>query len=88
VVNLTVPTVLTVPTLHRPVPRNLPRAPGISCYSQEEHMFMHADNPEPQSYVIYDSGGRPIGRVVQPRHEPMVGPGQETVLLVRPMFQG
>ena len=51
-------------------------------------MFMHADNPEPQTYIIYDAGGRQIRRVVQPRHEPMTGLGQETVLLVRPMFQG
>ena len=52
-------------------------------------MFMTAsDNSETQTYIIYDAGGRPIGRVVQPRHEPMVGQGQETVLLVRQAFQG
>lgn len=52
-------------------------------------MFMTAtDNSENQVYIIYDAGGRVIGRVVQPRHEPMVGQGQETVLLLRPTIQG
>ena len=46
-------------------------------------MTMQIEQAEPQSYVIYDSIGRPIGRVLQPRHEPAVGPGQETILLVR-----
>ncbi|HEX6645274.1 MAG TPA: hypothetical protein VF037_11365 [Gemmatimonadales bacterium] len=36
-----------------------------------------------QTYTIYDMIGRPIGRVVQPKQEPGVGPGQETVLLIR-----
>ena len=44
---------------------------------------MQIEQAEPQSYVIYDAIGRPIGRVLQPRHEPAVGPGQETILLVR-----
>jgi hypothetical protein len=46
-------------------------------------MYTQTENSDPQSYVIYDGRGRAIGRVVQPKHEPMVGPGQETVLLVR-----
>ena len=47
-------------------------------------MFQYSDDSAPQVYIIYDTGGRPIGRVVQPKHEPLVGPGQETVLLLRP----
>lgn len=47
-------------------------------------MFEYTDNAAPQVYIIYDTGGHPIGRVVQPKHEPLVGPGQETVLLLRP----
>jgi hypothetical protein len=46
-------------------------------------MTMHIEQADQQSYVIYDAIGRPIGRVVQPKHEPAVGPGQETVLLLR-----
>ena len=33
-------------------------------------------------YMVLD-GERPIGRVVAPAGEPMLGPGAETVLLVR-----
>jgi hypothetical protein len=44
---------------------------------------MQSEQAQPQTYVMYDAIGRPIGRVVQPKHEPAVGPGQETVLLVR-----
>lgn len=47
-------------------------------------MFERHENAPVQVYIIYDTGGHPIGRVVQPKHEPMVGPGQETVLLLRP----
>lgn len=43
----------------------------------------YSESPATDSYVIYDNAGRAIGRVVQPKHEPLVGPGQETVLLVR-----
>ena len=32
---------------------------------------------------VFDRDGRPIGEVVQPRFEPLVGRGAETVLLVR-----
>ena len=41
------------------------------------------DSAQPQSYTIYDTIGRPIGRVIQPKQEPSVGPGHETVLLIR-----
>ncbi|HEU4830084.1 MAG TPA: hypothetical protein VFT04_12900 [Gemmatimonadales bacterium] len=41
------------------------------------------NDSQPQSYTIYDTIGRPIGQVIQPKQEPSVGPGQETVLLVR-----
>jgi hypothetical protein len=34
-------------------------------------------------YVVLD-GARPIGRVVEPSGEPALGPGAETVLLLRP----
>ena len=32
---------------------------------------------------VYDQDGRPIGEVVQPRLDPLVGRGAGTVLLVR-----
>lgn len=32
---------------------------------------------------VYDRDGRPIGEVVQPRLDPLVGRGAGTVLLVR-----
>ena len=41
------------------------------------------NDPAPLSYTIYDAIGRPIGRVILPRQEPVVGPGHATVLLVR-----
>lgn len=44
---------------------------------------MQPETPPQPIYVIYDAAGQPIGRVVRPKHEPTVGPGQETVLLVR-----
>ena len=34
-------------------------------------------------FRIFDREGRPIGEVVQPRFEPLVGRGAGTVLLVR-----
>jgi hypothetical protein len=34
-------------------------------------------------FRVFDREGRPIGEVVQPRFEPLVGRGAETVLLVR-----
>ena len=34
-------------------------------------------------YRVFDREGRPIGEVVQPRLEPLVGRGAGTVLLVR-----
>ena len=34
-------------------------------------------------FRVFDSEGRPIGEVVQPRFEPLVGRGAGTVLLVR-----
>ena len=34
-------------------------------------------------FRVFDKDGRPIGEVVQPRVEPQVGRGAETVLLVR-----
>ena len=34
-------------------------------------------------FRVFDREGRPIGEVVQPRFEPAVGRGAETVLLVR-----
>ena len=34
-------------------------------------------------FRVFDKEGRPIGEVVQPRLEPLVGRGAETVLLVR-----
>lgn len=34
-------------------------------------------------FSVFDRDGRPIGEVVQPRFEPLVGRGAGTVLLVR-----
>lgn len=34
-------------------------------------------------FRIFDRDGRPIGEVIQPRFEPRVGRGAQTVLLVR-----
>jgi hypothetical protein len=34
-------------------------------------------------YQILDGRGRPIGNVVEPKSEPVLGKGQETVLLLR-----
>jgi hypothetical protein len=34
-------------------------------------------------YEVLDQSGRPIGNVVQPSAEPVMGKGVETVLLVR-----
>jgi len=34
-------------------------------------------------FRVFDRDGRPIGDVVQPKFEPLVGRGAETVLLVR-----
>lgn len=34
-------------------------------------------------FRVFDRDGRPIGEVVQPRTEPVVGRGARTVLLVR-----
>ena len=34
-------------------------------------------------FRVFDRDGRPIGEVVQPRSEPLVGRGAGTVLLVR-----
>jgi len=34
-------------------------------------------------FRVFDWAGRPIGEVIQPRFEPLVGRGAETVLLVR-----
>ena len=35
-------------------------------------------------FRVFDREGRPIGEVVQPKSEPVVGRGAQTVLLVRP----
>jgi hypothetical protein len=35
-------------------------------------------------FRVFDREGRPIGEVVQPKFEPIVGRGAKTVLLVRP----
>jgi hypothetical protein len=35
-------------------------------------------------FRVFDREGRPIGQVVQPEFEPVVGRGEKTVLLVRP----
>ena len=35
-------------------------------------------------FRVLDREGRPIGEVVQPKFEPKVGRGAQTVLLVRP----
>jgi hypothetical protein len=35
-------------------------------------------------FRVLDREGRPIGEVVQPKFEPVVGRGAKTVLLVRP----
>jgi hypothetical protein len=35
-------------------------------------------------FRVFDREGQPIGHVVQPRFEPVVGRGAQTVLLVRP----
>jgi hypothetical protein len=35
-------------------------------------------------FRVFDREGRPIGEVVQPKLEPVVGRGAKTVLLVRP----
>jgi hypothetical protein len=34
-------------------------------------------------FRIFDRDGQPIGEIVQPQFEPLVGRGAETVLLVR-----
>lgn len=38
---------------------------------------------KPGVFRIFDREGRAIGEVVQPKSEPLVGRGAETVLLVR-----
>ena len=38
-------------------------------------------------FRVFDRDGRPIGEVVQPRYEPLVGRGAGTVLLVRGEFE-
>ena len=35
-------------------------------------------------FRVFDREGQPIGQVVQPKIEPVVGRGAKTVLLVRP----
>jgi hypothetical protein len=35
-------------------------------------------------FRVFDREGRPIGEVLQPKSEPVVGRGEKTVLLVRP----
>jgi hypothetical protein len=35
-------------------------------------------------FRVFDREGRPIGEVVRPKFEPVVGRGAKTVLLVRP----
>jgi hypothetical protein len=35
-------------------------------------------------FRVFDWEGRPIGEVVRPKFEPIVGRGAKTVLLVRP----
>jgi hypothetical protein len=35
-------------------------------------------------FLVLDREGRPIGEVVQPKWEPVVGRGARTVLLLRP----
>lgn len=45
--------------------------------------MLYSESSTPDIFVIYDEAGRAIGRIVQPKHEPLVGQGQETVLLVR-----
>jgi hypothetical protein len=35
-------------------------------------------------FRVFDREGQPIGEVVQPKFEPVVGRGAETVLLIRP----
>lgn len=35
-------------------------------------------------FRVFDREGRPIGKVVRPSSEPVVGRGARTVLLVRP----
>jgi hypothetical protein len=39
---------------------------------------------KPYAVFVFDREGRPIGQVVQPKFEPVVGRGEKTVLLVRP----
>ena len=39
---------------------------------------------EPVTEYELRDGGRAIGHVIQPSRDPRVGPGAETILLVRP----
>jgi hypothetical protein len=43
-------------------------------------------HPKPYlGFQVSDREGRPIGEVVQPKFEPVVGRGAQTVLLLRPV---
>jgi|GEM_PF-5140964 len=51
-------------------------------FEVEEMVQLTRREPVPE-YRILDRAGRPIGRVIDPVQAPRLGPGEETVLLVR-----
>ena len=46
-------------------------------------MVMRMNREPTATYVMFDNGGHPIGEVVQPKQEPVLGRGEGTVLLMR-----
>ena len=46
-------------------------------------MVMQTNREPMATYVMFDNGGQPIGEVVQPKQEPVLGRGEGTVLLMR-----
>ena len=48
-------------------------------------MFMLSTNIplQPVAQTVYDNGGRPIGQVIEPRTDRVIGRGEGTVLLKR-----
>jgi hypothetical protein len=46
-------------------------------------MVMQTSHEPTPTYVMFDNGGAPIGEVVQPKQEPVLGRGEGTVLLLR-----
>lgn len=42
-----------------------------------------SERQQPAAHTVYDNGGRPIGQVLEPRTDRVIGRGEGTVLLKR-----